>query len=117
MQKNMQRAMNKLKQNGVIPKEKKLTLKSFRHTFGIINVHLTGNIYKAMEMLNHKRLETTQEYLDMPDYLLAQEFPELKHLVDNTKTFQGEAIPQSNNAISPHSPSKMGDYGHDSMDT
>jgi len=101
VQKNMWRAINKLKWSGVVSKDKKLTLKSFRHTFGIINVKRTGDIHKVMQMLNHYNLKTTQGYLDMPDYLLAQDFPELKHLVDKSPNLQGEAIPDSANSPSP----------------
>ena len=112
IQKNMWRAINKLKWSGVVSKNKKLTLKSFRHTFGIINVHITGDINKVKDMLNHNRLETTQGYLDMPDYLLAQDFPELKHLVDKSPNLQGEAIPDSANSPSPLTAPKSNDVGN-----
>ena len=101
VQKNMWRAINKLKWSGVVSKDKKLTLKSFRHTFGIINVHITGDINKVKDMLNHNRLETTQGYLDMPYYLITQEFPELKHLVDKSPNFQGESNPKGDVSSSP----------------
>ena len=65
-----------------------------------------------MEMLNHRRIETTQGYLDMPDYLLAQEFPELKHLVDNTPNLQSEPPPDSDNPLSPLTPPKSNDVGN-----
>ena len=112
VQKNMWRSINKLKWSGVVSKNKKLTLKSFRHTFGIINVKKTGDIHKVMQMLNHKRLETTQEYLDMPDYLLAQDFPELQHLVDNSPNLQGEPNPDSANSSSPLHGAKSNEVGN-----
>jgi len=112
LQKNMWRAINKLKWSGVISKVKKVTLKSFRHTFGIINVKRTGDIHKVMQMLNHYDLRSTQGYLDMPDYLLAQDFPELQHLVDNSPHLQGEPTPNSANSSSPLTAPKSNDVGN-----
>jgi len=112
VQKNMWRAINQLKWSGVISGDKKLTLKSFRHTFGIVNVHVTGDINKVMNMMNHKRLQTTQDYLDMPYYLLAQEFPELKHLVDKSPNLQGELNPEGANSVSPLIPPKSNGVGN-----
>ncbi len=104
IQKNMYRAIRELKLTGVISKDKKLTPKSFRHTFGIINVHITGNIYAVRDMLNHTNVNTTQEYLDMPSYLVHQEFPE----VVQKSNFRGESIPQSSNTLSPLTPPAEG---------
>lgn len=112
VQKNMWRAINKLKWSGVISRDKKLTLKSFRHTFGIVNVHITGDINKVMNMLNHYSLKTTQGYLDMPDYLLAQEFPELKHLVDKSPHLQGEPHPEGDVSKSPLPYPQSNDVGN-----
>ena len=118
LQKNMRRAIVKLKKTGVIPKEKKLTLKSFRHTFGIVNVVKTKDIWGTSKKMNHKEIGVTQRYLDIEHYIIEQDFPELKpYLVDNFKTFQGEALPHTDNALSPHTPPVLGNGGHNMVDT
>ena len=118
MQKNMYRAIAELKKSGVVPKEKKLTLKSFRHTFGIINVVKTKDIWGTSKKMNHKEIGVTQRYLDIEHYIISQDFPELKpYLVDNSETFQGEATPQSDIPVSAPTPPVLGDGGHDMVDT
>ena len=103
----MWRTINQLRKDGKIAEGKKLTLKSFRHTFGIINVHRTGNIYTVMQMMNHGDLKSTQEYLDMPLYLLVQDFPELNNVVSKP-TFQREVASRTDYANTPHAPSMRG---------
>ncbi len=99
----MCRTIKQLRKDGKISVEKKLTPKSFRHTFGILLSKRTGSIHLAMERMNHGDLKTTQGYLDMPDYLCFQEFPELEKVVPKS-TLQGESIPNSRNVPSPHTP-------------
>ena len=72
-QKNMRRAVVKLKKSGVVPKEKKLTLKSFRHTFGIVNVVKTKDIWGTSKKMNHKEIGVTQRYLDIEHYIIEQD--------------------------------------------
>ena len=97
----------KLRKKGKIAEGKKLTLKSFRHTFGIINVHITRDIWKVSKMMNHKEIGVTQEYLDIPQFRIEQEFPELKKVVPDSN-LRGEATPHTRNALSPHTPSTRG---------
>ena len=45
----------------------KISLKSFRHTFGIKQVTLTGNIYQVSRDMGHSHVTTTQIYLQYPE--------------------------------------------------
>ena len=106
--------MKSLRSKGLVSDEKKLTLKSFRHSFGIINVVKTSDIWRVSKMMNHKSIGVTQEYLDIDHYIILQDFPELEdYLVVNMPNFQGEQTPQQ-----AHSPSPpMGSLGHAFWDT
>ena len=118
MQKNMWRAMDRLKWSGVVPKEKKLTLKSFRHTFGIIDVVKTKDIWGTSKKMNHKEIGVTQKYLDIEHYIIEQDFPELKpYLVVQDSNLQGEATPTPSNSSSPLHPPVFANGGHDLVDT
>ena len=99
--------IKQLRKEGKIAEGKKLTLKSFRHTFGIINVHITQDIWKVSKMMNHKEIGVTQRYLDIPQFRIEQDFPELKKVVPESN-LQGESTPRSDNALSPHTPSRRG---------
>ena len=91
-----------LRKDGKIATGKKLTLKSFRHTFGIVNVVRTKDIWGTSKKMNHKEIGVTQEYLDIEHYIIAQDFPELKpYLVDNTPNLQGKATPTGAKSSSP----------------
>jgi len=108
MQKNMYRAIKKLREKGKVSQTKKLTLKSFRHTFGIIDVTITNDIWGTSKRLNHKEIGVTQDYLDLQNYYdLGKEFPELKpYLVDKISILRGKAIPDGGIPVSPlHTPS------------
>ena len=103
-----------LRKKGLIVEGKKLTLKSFRHTFGIINVVKTGDIWRVSKMMNHKSSGVTQEYLDIDHYIILQDFPELEdYLVVNMPNFQGEPTPNGDDSSSP----LMGSLGHAFRDT
>ena len=107
-----------LRKKGLIPEGKKLTLKSFRHTFGIVNVVRTKDIWGTSKKMNHKEIGVTQEYLDIEHYIIAQDFPELKpFLVDNSTNFQGEPNPDSDNPLSPPMPPVLANGGHNMVDT
>ena len=120
LQKNMWRAIVELKKSGVVPKEKKLTLKSFRHTFGITNVVKTKDIWGTSKKMNLKEIGVTQKYLDIDHYIIEQDFPELKpylDLGDNDSNLQGEVTPQPPKSSSPPMGSDLGNKGHDLRDT
>ena len=118
--KKMWRTIKQLREDGEISDEKKLTLKSFRHTFGIINVVKTGgDIWGTSKKLNHTEIGVTQDYLDIEHYIIAQEFPELKpylRLVDNSPKLQGELNPASANSSSPLHTPVLGSDGYKLMD-
>ena len=91
-----------LRKDGIIAAGKKLTLKSFRHTFGITNVVKTGDIWRVSKMMNHKSIGVTQEYLDIDHYIILQDFPELEqYLVVNMPNFQSEPNPEGDVSKSP----------------
>ena len=92
-----------LRKDGTIAAGKKLTLKSFRHTFGITNVVKTGDIWRVSKMMNHKSIGVTQDYLDIDHYIILQDFPELEgYLVVNMPNFQVEPNPDGVVSSSPH---------------
>ena len=71
-----------LRKDGLIPEGKKLSLKSFRHTFEIVNVVRTKDIWGTSKKMNHKEIGVTQTYLDIDHYIIEQDFPELKPYLD-----------------------------------
>ena len=62
---------------------KKLTIKSFRHTYGIRRVYLTGNIFQVAMEMGHKSVTTTQHYLRFQLDELKDYFPSLIPIIDN----------------------------------
>jgi len=118
VQKKMWRTIKQLREDGKISYEKKLTLKSFRHSFGIINVVKTSDIWRVSKMMNHKSIGVTQEYLDIDHYIILQDFPELEdYLVVNMPNFQGEQTPPSAKSSSPPTPLENEPLGHTFWDT
>jgi len=93
---------------------KSLSLKSFRHTYGIIRVHLTGDIFQVSREMGHTQVTTTQRYLDFPQDMILDDFPELGVNISN---FQGEGIPQQVNSLSPLMGGVLTNKGHDLRDT
>ncbi len=116
----MRKTIKQLRKDGLISKGKKLTLKSFRHTYGIIDVVKNKDIWATSKKLNHAEIGVTQDYLDIEHYIIAQDFPELKpylNLVDNTPKLQGEPNPDSAKSSSPLHGAKMSHIGYTYMDT
>ena len=70
----------------------KISLKSFRHTFGIKQVTLTGNIYQVSRDMGHSHVTTTQIYLQYPEQRRLYDFPSLKHLIIDTENIRLNAI-------------------------
>ena len=58
-------------------------------------------------MMNHKEIGVTQRYLDIPQFRIEQEFPELKKVVLDSN-LRGEAVPPTSIAQSPYTPSTRG---------
>ncbi|OMF61707.1 hypothetical protein BK139_05110 [Paenibacillus sp. FSL R5-0490] len=60
--------VKKLKGQGVIEKDKKLGIHSFRHSFAIYALESGVDIYTISKLLGHKTITSTEVYLNMFDY-------------------------------------------------
>jgi integrase len=60
---------------------KKLTIKSFRHTYGIKRVTITGDIFQVAREMGHKNVTTTQHYLRFPEQRRLDDFPSLREYI------------------------------------
>ena len=76
----MRRVTKELKFKG-----KSISLKSFRHTYGIRRVTVTGNIYQVAREMGHKYVTTTQKYLEYPEERRLDDFPSLKEYIEKTE--------------------------------
>ena len=76
--KMLQKAVSGLNLSG-----KELTIKSFRHTYGIRRVTITGNIFQVAREMGHKNVTTTQHYLRFPEQRRLDDFPSLKKYIEN----------------------------------
>ena len=84
--KMLQKAVRELKFTG-----KELTIKSFRHTYGIRRVTITGDIFQVAREMGHKNVTTTQHYLRFPEQRRLDDFPSLKkHIVNKGKSAMGD---------------------------
>ena len=59
------------------PSNRKISLKSFRHHYGIKRVYITGNIFQVAMEMGHKNVTTTQLYLRFQPDEIKQHFPSL----------------------------------------
>ena len=71
---------------------RKITLKSFRHSYGIRRVYITGNIFQVAMEMGHKNVTTTQHYLRFQPDELKQYFPSLIPIIENTENMQKSSI-------------------------
>jgi len=62
---------------------KELTIKSFRHTYGIKRVTITGDIFQVAREMGHKNVTTTQHYLRFPEQRRLDDFPSLNKYIEN----------------------------------
>jgi integrase len=62
---------------------RKITLKSFRHTYGIRRVYITGNIFQVSIEMGHKNVTTTQLYLRFQPDEIKYHFPNLKSIIES----------------------------------
>ena len=67
---------------------RKITLKSFRHHYGIIRVYTTGNIFQVAMEMGHKNVTTTQEYLRFQADEIKDNFPSLIPIIENMENVQ-----------------------------
>tara|TARA_B100001250_G_C19532702_1_gene671172 strand:- start:18 stop:296 length:279 start_codon:yes stop_codon:yes gene_type:complete len=78
-------------------KGKKLTLHSFRHTYAIRRITITGRMDDVMREMGHGTPASTLRYLRFSLQRRLDDFPSLKHKLENK--------------------SVLGNDGHDLMDT
>jgi len=62
---------------------RKISLKSFRHCYGIRRVYITGNIFQVAMEMGHKSVTTTQHYLKFQLDELKDHFPSLLTIIEN----------------------------------
>ena len=61
--------------------QKRIGLKSFRHTYGIKRITVTGNIYQVSRELGHSKTTTTEIYLEYPEQRRLDDFPSLSKYI------------------------------------
>ena len=61
--------------------KKKISLKSFRHTYGIKQITVTGNIYQVSRAMGHSKTTTTEIYLEYPEQRRLDDFPSLSKYI------------------------------------
>ena len=73
-----------------------LSLKSFRHTYGIVRVHQTKDIFDVSRKMGHSSVSTTHKYLEFEPDIIHDDFPEFKEnkVVTETQKLQ-EDNPQT----------------------
>lgn len=62
---------------------RKITLKSFRHNYGIKRVYTTGNIFQVAMEMGHKNVTTTQHYLRFQPDEIKEYFPSLIPIIES----------------------------------
>ena len=67
---------------------RKISLKSFRHCYGIRRVYITGNIFQVAMEMGHKSVTTTQHYLKFQLDELKDHFPSLIPIIENMENVQ-----------------------------
>ena len=72
-------------------KGKKLSVKSFRHTYGIRRVTITGDIFQVAKEMGHTEVSTTQHYTRFSEQRRLDDFPSLaKHIENKAKSAVGD---------------------------
>ena len=67
---------------------RKISLKSFRHCYGIRRVYITGNIFQVTMEMGHKSVTTTQHYLKFQLDELKDHFPSLIPVIESMENVQ-----------------------------
>ena len=75
-----------------IDTNRKITLKSFRHHYGIKRVYTTGSIFQVAMEMGHKNVTTTQHYLRFQPDEIKQYFPSLIPIIENIENMQINSI-------------------------
>ena len=71
---------------------RKITLKSFRHHYGIKRVYTTGNIFQVAMEMGHKYVTTTQLYLRFQLDEIKDHFPSLIPIIESMENMQKNVI-------------------------
>ena len=72
--------------------KKKISLKSFRHTYGIKQITVTGNIYQVSRELGHSKTTTTEIYLEYPEQRRLDDFPSLSKYIKRYDILEENSI-------------------------
>ena len=67
---------------------KRLTLYSFRHSYAIRRITITGSIHDVMREMGHSNTQTTMRYLRFPEQRRLDDFPSLKQYIENRQNMQ-----------------------------
>jgi len=83
LERNIMRIVRALEFTG-----KKLTLYSFRHSYAIRRITITGSIHDVMREMGHSNTQTTMQYLRFPEQRRLDDFPSLKQYIENRQNMQ-----------------------------
>jgi len=75
---------------------RKITIKSFRHHYGIRRVYTTGNIFQVAMEMGHKYVTTTQLYLRFQLDEIKDHFPSLVPIIENMENMQKNVYVETN---------------------
>ena len=82
---------------------RKITIKSFRHHYGITRVYITGNIFQVAMEMGHKNVTTTQEYLRFQADEIKDNFPSLIPIIENMENMQKSGSMVTKSMVTEHS--------------
>ena len=83
LERNIMRIVRALEFTG-----KRLTLYSFRHSYAIRRITITGSIHDVMKEMGHSNTQTTMRYLRFPEQRRLDDFPSLKQYIENRQNMQ-----------------------------
>ena len=73
-------------------KGKKLTMKSFRHTYAVRRITMCGNVFQVAMELGHRNVTTTQLYLRFPEQRRLADFPSLQEYIKKAENKPNTAM-------------------------
>ncbi len=80
LERNIMRIVRALEFTG-----KRLTLYSFRHSYAIRRITITGSIHDVMREMGHSNTQTTMQYLRFPEQRRLDDFPSLRKYIEQRK--------------------------------
>ena len=69
---------------------------SFRHSYAIRRITITGSIHDVMREMGHSNPQTTMRYLRFPQQRRLDDFPSLKEYISNPQNMQKNTIRATN---------------------